>query len=473
MFALFRFASCRQPQSVERPASLCRLPSQGVGLQFARLGKFGGRWLAPRLGVADAVQTFSIRILSFWRGCALLSFLALAMPAAYAAQAIGTADGFAAGTTGGGDAAPVHPTSLEQLQTALCDSVKGDICLDHTPRVIVLDRGFDYTGSVLLEGAATTTTTGCIATSCPAGKGGQLGLNRSNYCAGRTATKVSFDNAGRQPLLIGSNKTLLGVGRNGSIKGRGLLVSGGNSNVIIQNISITDINPQVVWGGDAIMLTNASKVWIDHNYFARIGRQMIATGSGEVSGVTISNNEFDGRTSYSSSCDGHHYWLWLFLGSQDTVTVARNYVHDTSGRGPHAGGLNNATVRTHIVNNYFKDVTGEGAAMPLTKTASLLLEGNYFEHVSLPVYRYPNNPGPGYAFAPFVGMADPGDALCSKYLGRHCVGNAQNGSGTDYQPLDEAAVASFSQLRSALITAQPAATVPSTVPAKAGVGVIN
>jgi pectate lyase len=411
--------------------------------------------------------------LSFWQRSALLPLLAFASSCVHAEQAIGKPDGFAAGTTGGGNAAAVHPTSLQQLKTALCDNVNGDICQDHTPRVIVLDHSFDFTGSLLVNGAPSTTTAGCLASSCPSGKVGQLGLNRSNYCVGRPAAKVTYDNAGREPLLVGSNKTVLGVGRNGVIKGTGLLISGGNSNVIIQNISITDINPEVVWGGDALMLTNASKVWIDHNYFARIGRQMIATGFGEVNGVTISNNEFDGRTPYSSSCDGHHYWLWLFVGSHDTTTVARNFVHDTSGRGPHAGGLNNAIVRTHIVNNYFKDLSDEGASMPLTSSASLLLEGNYYDHVTLPVYRYPNSPGPGYAFAPFVGMANPRNDLCVKYLGRACVGNAQTASGTSYQPLDEAAVSSLGQMRASLISPQSAASVAASVPGHAGVGIIH
>jgi pectin lyase len=32
--------------------------------------------------------------------------------------------------------------------------------------------------------------------------------------------------------------------------------------VIIQNIRITDINPQFVWGGDAIDLSGATNVWV-------------------------------------------------------------------------------------------------------------------------------------------------------------------------------------------------------------------
>lgn len=43
----------------------------------------------------------------------------------------GTPDGFAAGTTGGGDATPATPSSLEELKTWLTDDVA---------RVIVIDR---------------------------------------------------------------------------------------------------------------------------------------------------------------------------------------------------------------------------------------------------------------------------------------------------------------------------------------------
>jgi pectin lyase len=36
------------------------------------------------------------------------------------------------------------------------------------------------------------------------------------------------------------------------------------SNVIVQNIMITDLNPKLVWGGDAFTLSGTSRIWIDH-----------------------------------------------------------------------------------------------------------------------------------------------------------------------------------------------------------------
>lgn len=46
-----------------------------------------------------------------------------------------------------------------------------------------------------------------------------------------------------------------------SSKGKGLRIVGG-SNIIIQNIRISDINAEYVWGGDAITIDGGSKIWV-------------------------------------------------------------------------------------------------------------------------------------------------------------------------------------------------------------------
>jgi len=200
-----------------------------------------------------------------------------------------------------------------------------------------------------------------MANVCPR-SGGQWALNGANrFCHAKPAVTVGYDNAGLQRLKVGSNKTLIGLGPHAGIQGMGLFIGGGAHNVIVRNLTLSDINPQVVWGGDALTIDNAEGVWIDHNTFARIGRQMIVTGRGSASHVTISNNEFDGHPPYSATCDGHHYWVWLFLGHHDTLTVSRNYIHDTSGRAPHAGGMGNADVVAQLVNNVFVYFTYQGA----------------------------------------------------------------------------------------------------------------
>lgn len=81
-----------------------------------------------------------------------------------AQKVVGSPVGFASGATGGGSATPQYPDNIAQLTSWLTDS---------TPRVIVIDKEFNFIGS---EG--TVTENGCRPTSntCP-GNGGQDAIN--------------------------------------------------------------------------------------------------------------------------------------------------------------------------------------------------------------------------------------------------------------------------------------------------------
>jgi pectate lyase len=407
-------------------------------------------------------------------GCTPFAALVLALALAFSqlARAADRPDGFAQGVTGGGTVAAVHPHTPDELKSALCSRFdKTGQCTDVTPRVIVLDHRFDFRGSVSVNGSSTTTESGCMVTACPKG-GGQWALNGANsFCATRPPEQVTYDNAGLQRLKVGSNKTLIGRGDHAGIQGMGLFIGGGARNVIVRNLTLSDINPRVLWGGDALTIDDADGVWIDHNTFARIGRQMIVTGWGSASHVTLSNNEFDGRTDYSSTCDGHHYWVWLFLGHHDTLTVARNYVHDTSGRAPHAGGMGNADITAQLVNNVFAHLTSQGAIMSRTDSSHLLVEGNRFEDVTHPLFNDIRQPGT--AFAPFAPVAEEATRLCTQVIGRPCVANQARASGDDYRPLDAAALKAFEPYRQYLIAPLSAEAALAQVPAQAGAGKIH
>jgi pectin lyase len=136
-----------------------------------------------------------------------------------------------------------------------------------------------------------------------------------------TSRCVRYDKAGLNPIKVGSNKSIYGQGSTGVIIGKGLRITGGVKNVIIQNIHITNLNPQYVWGGDAITLDGSDLVWIDHVKTSLIGRQHIVLGNGASNRVTISNSEIDGYSSWSATCDNHHYWAIYITGSNDLVTM--------------------------------------------------------------------------------------------------------------------------------------------------------
>lgn len=377
--------------------------------------------------------------------------------------------GFGQGVTGGEGGEQVTVGTPDELAYALCHTKdsKG-FCTDSTPRVITVESTIDFTGREGLDSVLA-----CKQSMCAAPMQDEYRINADNSCAIGSTFLKSIDAAGRRPLAVGSNKTLIGVESNAIIKGKGLTLMGKVSNIIIRNISITDINSQYIWGGDAITVNDASDVWIDHNYFARIGRQMIVTGAdGPARNVTISWNEFDGKNAASAYCDGNHYWNLLMLGLNDTITFSNNYIHNTSGRAPHAGGLFNATVAMQIANNYFENLSQEGASNPRTPLVHLLIEGNYYKKVPITVYVKANQPG--YAWAPATAISPENDALCVSSLGRSCVLNGAAPMPTSRYsswPMDREVLSRFSATPpGAVVAPYKAENVPNAVPHLAGVG---
>ena len=111
---------------------------------------------------------------------------------------------------------------------------------------------------------------GCRPASNTCGSSGQDAINHASWCdngnagAGSYAVKVTYDKAGVNPINVAPNKSIIGVGKAGVIRGKGLRIANGSKNVIIQNIHITELNPKYIFGGDAITLAGSDLVWIDH-----------------------------------------------------------------------------------------------------------------------------------------------------------------------------------------------------------------
>jgi len=324
----------------------------------------------------------------------------LAAAATSSAQSVvGTAYGYGAGATGGGKAAAVTPTSNEELEKYLSDD---------TERVILLTQQFDFTGK-------TTSGAGCDKTTCSAKSGGGQYYLGDLSCGGSDMTPVSsitYDAGGSSALKVGSNKSILGVGGKGVIKGKGLSIAKDASNVIIQGVEFTTINPGVVWGGDALdMQGGNTKIWVDHCKFSLVGRMFVVSHY-DGSEATLSNNEFDGVTTTSATCNDNHYWTMMMIGKTEKFTLDKNYFHDVSGRAPKLGqdGVNSYF---HAVNNYFENMKGH--AFDAYDGVSALVEGNAFVAVDQP------NTEHAAGVTTFVGKG--GDA-CSSVFGRACLENS-------------------------------------------------
>lgn len=133
--------------------------------------------------------------------CFLPCTLGAAMPVKRALSSVvnGKPIGFAAGVTGGGDAAAVYPKTIDDLKKYLTSK---------DPQVIVIDGEYDFAGS---EG--TQTEQACNGYPCTPENGGQALLNTLNGCTEATYD-VEIDTAAYQGIQVQSDKTL--VGKNGA-----------------------------------------------------------------------------------------------------------------------------------------------------------------------------------------------------------------------------------------------------------------
>ena len=388
------------------------------------------------------------------------------------------------GVTGGAGATAenvVTVTTAAELEKALCNKANGLYCLDKERRIIKVEGVIDMTGpEAEAEGCYANADTCSLpqkpeATILVATDPKYRAELQAAHCPKKAMQKFKYRPAGVTGLLVGSNKTVIGIGADAGLKGRGLLMTGGVSNIIIRNLSFTDINPGRVFGGDAIKLFDAKGVSIDHNYFARIGRQMISSSTANgakvalSSDITISNNEFDGRSQYSSDCSGKSYWGLLLAGS-DRVTLVGNWLHDIGGRWPKLHADKHASA-VHLVNNFFENSTSNGAALQYSGAGMrVFAEGNYFSKVTRPVDRIDHHG------AQLFGLYNQTTALkdtCTKAIGRVCSGNVadpKDNEGTMVQ--DTSAILAFRPYAAAgsLVRAYPAVNVPDTVRANAGVG---
>lgn len=381
--------------------------------------------------------------------------------------------GFASGVTGGAGGHIVRVSTAADLKRELCRSSSGNVCTDAEPRIIELASVIDLSDS---EGSASAP--GCVATSvCPAGSAlkSEVTLNvddwQKGYCTGKPTSSYRYKVAGITSLLVGSNKTLIGVGANAGIKGKGVSLQGGVSNIIIRNLSITDINEGMVWGGDGLSIPGATRVWVDHNRFARIGRQFIVLGDGEaratIDNITLSNNELDGRSPWSARCTGNHYWNLLVYGN-GRITVANNHIHHFDGRAPRINSAGSGAL-VQIVNNHFE--AGSWHALDYEGASTrVLMEGNYFQDVSVPVVTVAS--GSGQLFGVY-GQTSATKATCTAAIGRTCTPNiASPAPATDRLVQDSAAMSAFQPVAASLVKPISARDVPQTIRANAGVGKI-
>lgn len=190
--------------------------------------------------------------------------------------------------------------------------------------------------------------------------------------------KITPGNSGVDAINIAgkSNISVVGVGSNADFDGIGIRVSGGSSNLIIQNLKIHDV---ATGPKDAIGIEGASRnIWIDHNelYSTLAADKDYYDGLLDIKRgaeyITISNNYLHDhhKTSlvgYSDADAGGRY-----------ITYDHNVFENIGSRAP--------SVRdgdVHIYNNYYKNI--EVSGINLRMDAVGLIENNVFENAHNPI----------------------------------------------------------------------------------------
>lgn len=190
--------------------------------------------------------------------------------------------------------------------------------------------------------------------------------------------KITPGNSGVDAISIASksNLSVIGVGSNADFDGIGIRVSGGSSNLIIQNLKIHNV---ATGPKDAIGIEGASKnIWIDHNelYSSLTANKDYYDGLLDIKRgaeyITISNNYLH----------DHHKTSLVGYSDADTggryITFDHNVFENIGSRTP--------SVRdgdVHIYDNYYKNI--ETSGINLRMDAVGLIENNVFENVHNPI----------------------------------------------------------------------------------------
>jgi len=166
---------------------------------------------------------------------------------------------------------------------------------------------------------------------------------------------------------VKSNKTILGLGTNATLRIGGLQVSDNEKNVIIRNLTIQDSFQS--WDGklgdwDAITVQNgAHHVWIDRCTLTHMEDGLVDIVKG-ADYVTVSNVKFiNHNKTFAIGTDGYD--------NHPKVTAYHNYFAGTNQRNP----LSNNSL-THVLNNYYEGITSYGANS--RREADVYVEANYY-----------------------------------------------------------------------------------------------
>jgi|GEM_PF-2470594 len=275
-------------------------------------------------------------------------------------------------TTGGGLRPADYVTNCQDLKSKLEDT--------SSPRVIVVDQPIDCVLPPAKAVPVQTCELSCDSTTNDPNRTIHrvlpTGATDCSSVSGGSSTTPLVSNYFRNETLINvvSNKTLLGQGINATISGATLYIKG-QSNVIIQNLSLGEVNPSLLEAGDAITIDGSNHIWVDHCKFSYVSDGFVdAINTSNY--ITISWNHFDGGN--GDACAGQHNYTNTIEGT--TVTFHHNFYDHTLGCSPKV----TKSSKAHIFNNYWLNVLYY--SIQVATQTQALIQGNDFNTSKKPYY---------------------------------------------------------------------------------------
>ncbi|GIF20853.1 pectate lyase [Actinoplanes tereljensis] len=184
-------------------------------------------------------------------------------------------------------------------------------------------------------------------------------------------------------IPVTSNKTIIGVGTTGRIKAGGFFLGVGVKNVIIRNLTIgdtavaSDDPDDKDFDYDGIQMDTADHVWIDHNTFTNINDGYIDSRK-DTNYVTVSWNQMGNHNktfgigwtdNVLARMTIHHNWIYNSNQrnpSADNLLYAHlynNYLQNVTSYGNYSRGATKMVIENsyfeNVVNPYYPDSTAQ------------------------------------------------------------------------------------------------------------------
>ncbi|RPF32563.1 pectinesterase family protein [Streptomyces sp. TLI_185] len=182
-------------------------------------------------------------------------------------------------------------------------------------------------------------------------------------------------------IVVGSNKTIIGVGDTGEIVHGELHLNPGTHNVIIRNLTIRDSYVEGDWDGktqdfDAIQMDTVDHVWIDHNRLTHMGDGLIDLRK-DSQYITVSSNRFSNHNKA--------FGIGWTTNVKTQVTIDHNWFTGTKQRSPSADNCAYA----HLYNNYLSAQVSDGDPVWTYGNWSrghtkMVIENSYYDGVQHP-----------------------------------------------------------------------------------------